>query len=607
MPNELVVAITLGQHDLQFLAIDTHGKKLRISPVKEKVGVIHRALIAKEIPYVVWCPQETGAGIEELRAASVDWDGGQLAVNLPYDRAKSSATSIYRLATPKDVRLGTQDAGENWIVILPGVLHLHLATLRSELLSGQYQLRRVLLFDTNRGEKWKDANSEPVAAAPILAQWLRQTWLTEVPDFDPDVIEPVTYLREVRGEPERLYVQDNTRNRYLNPIAAARIDSAFRKATTPKAIPRLHDSAGIPEVRPVLHASIRLRLFQLPQIRPTDQHPNRELPAFDPIDPPAYLLETRRRVRDLVLNGQFAAAEGTVSQLVSHPQWRTAVESVAHYIRGYQDNAATDANRIGGELAQLLRRLTDNVSFPRCVHIAIRAEAALWADDIVLAVNLTSTFFDVALLDAVDLVLPKDREVGCVDWDTGDIRVNDLKIEESDLFATLQEMQKTWPYRFAARKPNSGQTNAWKEYVKSGTFWTSSGWQEAVLIEAIRKQDASIGEQVSLTFRALQEKPQIRGSNSGRQGRRQSHHRHELSPAQLRNRFTHVVPTQSQLEKACEIFRDAELWRPDELQFGQRFTASPRLAPLLKCLNVDPPETVYAQLVRQLCEEIENA
>jgi len=594
MPNELVVAITLGQHDLQFLAIDTHGKKWRISPVKERVGVIHRALIAKEIPYVVWCPQETAVGIQELRAASVDWDSGQLKVNLTHDKANSTSTNIDRLATPEDVRLKSQEAGENCIVIVPGVLHQHLTVLRSELLSGQYRLGRLLLLDTNRGAKWKLANSEPVAAAPVLKRWLSEIWLADVPGFDPDVIEPVTYLRAVGGEAEPLYVEDYARNRYLNPNAAARIDNAFRKAAAPNSIPRLHDSAGIPEVRPVLHASINLRFSQPPQIRPTDQHPNRERPALYAIDPPAFLLETRRRARDLLRTGQIGAASAIVGQLVSEPSWRQVVEATSWYIRGYRDEAEQLAKSNSEDVAPLLRRLTAlQPDLPRCAHIAMRGEAALWAGDIIQAVNQSVTFFDVALLDATNLVLTKKGVSGCVDWNTGRIRLSDTIVGQAGLIDRAEKMLKEKPDDCIALPKQKRDITSWGNNMKKfGNTMTSANWQEAVLIETIRDASRKVGDALHDLFGALQT--------------RQSSAEGSISPAYLRNQFTHVLPSQRQLTEARRVFTNCGLWVPDASEFGDRFAASPTVGPVLKSLGVDPPGKFYQQLIEGLVKSLEQ-
>jgi hypothetical protein len=572
MPEDLVVAATLGRRDLQVLVV--FNEKLCRAPVRN-VGAFDRALLKPECRYRFWLPESFPP--DDIKECRVDacWKERQLQFDQRLD---------CRLATAKDLGVAVNgDEPDLWLI--PGLLWRYLLELKQELQEGKVTLRRFLLLYTDRDKATRWAADEPRAAALLLHDWL-QSWL---PGVCQGVIEALPYLTGI----EDVYVQDQTNSKFLRPAVTTRIDQklweggAFRGSKV-----RLHDAGGIPAVSDMLRSLARFRFgpdnvqYRLPV--ESDEQPERLSASLTTA---VENLEARRRVCDLVRRGEFQAAKGLADEFARSAdrvdaRWVRCVSAVARYFQGYMTDASAQAGQLPGTKTGIKLQEVLAAHWPKSYHVAMRAEAALIAQDILAAATLTVTFLDVALLDAIDATLRIDPDQPCVEWSSREINFSRFRPTKSELRSCARAIGTAG--REWLRSVTEADLDAWLRWPD---LRAERLWQEHTLSRVIR--DVGNRRDLAQALDALLDglrKP----TNNGN------------VPADFRNIIIHSLPTDEEIRRMVDVFASRSLWYRASGDQPMAFLGRSTLpAAVLTALGVGHARQLYEQLIDRLIGDIE--
>jgi len=573
---DLVVVATMGQRDLQVLAVK-EGRVFSVSPAADSVRTFHQWLLDNEGGFDVVASDEMSVDVEERyrfawRAGLPDFSEPGLAVALDSDVGRpASAGRAARL------------------LIVPRLLGPSLALLKRELNAKTVRLHRFLVLYTHRAERSRRAGAEPIAAK-VLSDWLKR-WLSMV---SPDAfVPPVPFLRD----DEDLYVEDEAGNQHLLPLAAQRIELEMRKAAQAgaqfeDAIVRLHDSGGIPQVSPVLQACARLWFpnrvqYKAPAERGGAGEPVR---AGTRVFPPVALIEARRRACDLIARGQFSAARALAEEFAptdGNPDlpWAVAMDAVASYFEGRFQRARQQAAKIKwmGALAHLKSLLHDR--WPEALHLALATEAALRSGDLPRAASLSLTFFENAVFDAVDETLARPPHTACVNWSTTQVNLHDSRLSPKERERLAREMEASPKLCGLAKPFYRGEFDRLPDLK---TLRPTKLSYRMFLICAV--EDPRLGNRPAL---AAALKAFAAAMYDG-----------DPSPADFRNVLTHSSVAERDLNAAPQLFCQRGLWADDG---GLAFLAAPRPQAVLQELGADQAQELYEGLTQGLIDDIRNA
>jgi hypothetical protein len=566
-PYDLVVVCTLGQQDLQVLAVDEGGGLKRLSPRKAHVGPLHQAILRARPAYPLWLPA-AGTLAEERQAEALFEDGG---VRLPAGLRPAGQADLPGSAAPQ---------GVTWLTF--GLLGPALRQLEEEVRTGKVTRPLLLLLHTDRGPADPWSQREPVAAAPLLADWLGEH------------LRPADPQRDIRSMPvlqagERLTEQDPAGNTRLNAAVAGRIDEALRQAAGECATGavRLHVAGGIPEVGRVVEASARFRFPSVQQRSPSE---DTAATGTGPTPTPVEVLHARQRIRDLVRQGQLEAAAllaGVLAPPLASPAglWQRCLAAVADYLHGYRERASQAAGQLGGAAtAGWLGQVLDACQ-PRCLLVALRAEAVLRAGDVCQGAALTGTFLDVAVFDAVARHLDGGSGA-CVQWDRVCLRPDLLSVSVDQLRAVARPLHGYRPNRIFCKQ-------AWLEaWLQADELRLEQAWQKWLLADAVGQLGGAPG--VAAVLLPLCERlyaPTPAG----------------LVLAYFRNQVIHSLP---QDDGAIRQHRDAfvagGLWRRQGSERFSFLAGNTLPAQVLQALGTASPEQVYEAGVAALVADIES-
>ena len=549
MSTDLIVISTLGGNDLQFLV--THeGKRKKIAP--RNTGEVHRALRdAGDSLYEWWLPDNPDAELPEVKSAAYSFD--------PKNGFRPDRSEVALVDAPK-------------LLLVPGILWRDLLKLREELRRGEVRVRRLILVHTDRDAKNPRAANEPSAAAPLLARWL-PGWLGTDPD--PEFVDVVAALRGM----EELQVRNEEGGVFLLPEAAERIDASFRMAAArfPGCPARMHDAGGMPAIVEAVRSAARLH-FRV-EYRTPPEGESARLPVVAGLRHTAVeTFDARRRACELVREGQFLTAAGLAADFRRpgpEAEWTRVLEVVGKYIQGYVTQALDRAGKLPGcHSRQALLAIAARGQL-RSLHVALRGEAAVRADDTQSAAALTGTFLDAALFDAIDLTLRKDPTQSCVNWVWREIRKDQFSPTEGTLQTLgtkVQNQNLPWV------KLDADEIRRWS---KRRTLRAMNSAHEHILIEAVREKNGVLGQMM------LSLSKQWNDPTPG-----------TPTPNEYRNMFIHGLPPESEIKKAAKVFIDRGLWRPTT------FLRGTHPGTVLDALGVHDPAAFYDELVDAVVKDI---
>jgi hypothetical protein len=311
-----------------------------------------------------------------------------------------------------------------------------------------------------------------------------------------------------------------------------------------------------------------------------------------PVEP----LEARRRACELVRRGHFAAARMLALEFEERPggrasEWALALAAVASYFEGRFHEARQYGKRArwAGALQHLKRLLHDPL--PECLHVALSAEAALVAGDVVNASRLTTTFFDNAVLDAVDRTLRKDPKKTCVDWEQIKIPVLRTRLSRPDLERLVSETTANpkllgdWIGKVGLRELH--------DIPDEHDFRPRTLVRRLFLIRALA--DPLLGKAPALA-KSLQDVARALYSRPP-----------SPCPADLRNVLSHSSASERQLNAAREIYTNRGLWADVNRPSGLGFLGKTKPSAVLTALDVTSAPPMYADLVEGLVADLRSA
>jgi hypothetical protein len=582
MSSNVVAAITIGQRDLQIFAVGT-GKPERLSVDVNDLGFLHRAVLEKRVVARLWVPDASSRPTELDRGPRVSFRDGRV-----------QAPPGYRLDRKKELPKGVEESSF-WFVpeeagdepafwFLPGVVGEAL-----EEIVGTTRPARIILFHTDRGAGAERSAKEPVAAAPLLADWLKKQ------GFDVRIVC-------VLGPGEDLHVQDEGRNKSLLPLAAHRIDEALWEAAReiPNSTCDLYTSAGIPEFSQVVQASAQ---FRFPAVRHRHSSEDRGAARIPTVKFTAVqVLQARKQACQLVRRGEFEAA-GVLAAGFASPgepgNWVRAVRMAASYFRGYQEDAGEQAKGSPQPLTAAQLRGVIGETKTHSLHVALRAEAALRRRDVLAAASLTATFLDVVMIDAVDSTLRKVEGVPCADTNRRGILWDDFRPDGRAIYdaAMVVLPVHAWIPRPRRGMDWSNSVNAWIEMY--GNLKCHDMWQKVVMTRLIRDLSgrgdlADALDHYNEALNRWHDNLLVPGV--------------PCRPADLRNRIVHSLPTQDELDNVIAAFAAPRigLWRRQEDETLSFLAAGSRAATVFEAIGVRDAWQRYEALVAALTADIEG-
>lgn len=596
MPQSLVVAITLGKRDLQVLIHE--GGALRRVSVKN-VGACHTDLLRQPDALRLWLPQD-GRRINEWKSTEAVWQGWEssplltltsrdrgrpVESNHPKATDSEMATEPPRIVNHLD--LGEPD-GAPRLWLMPGILAESLTKLRREIREGAVTVKKILLLHTDRDASSRWASDEPRAAAPLLKAFL-STWLPQVTQ---EQIEIVRYLIGTEDKD----VENSEGDFFLRPAAAQRIDDALKSAASSGCRVRLHDSGGIPSASDVLRYSARFRFgADSVEYLPPDESKERLEKIPGRVTMPVELLDARRRAVELVRTGRFIAAAElstpfkTIATDTSG-EWQRHLDAVGSYFRGYRRRADSLAERLDqhSTTEACLRAIIDHPA--RCLHVAMIAEAALAAEEVLTGATQTVTFLDVALFDAADRALRRDSTTPCIDWRRSEITPETCRLNADELIQAMNAVLENYHWLIP---PYQDQIDRWANRpTRVGERWQKAGLAWAV---SVIPNYEPLGRAILDLWDSIY-RPRRPGGHSAAD---------RESPASLRNRIEHSLIDDEDWNSVKQLFGDRQLWRRDD--DGQRhFLLKTKIEPVLAALDVPNAAGLFNDLTDSLIRDIEN-
>jgi hypothetical protein len=257
-----------------------------------------------------------------------------------------------------------------------------------------------------------------------------------------------------------------------------------------------------------------------------------------------------------------------------------------HYFRGYMSYARNQAAQlIPTHTGDSLQKLLAN-HWPKSLHVAIQAQAALVAQDVLSAAALTVTFFDVALLDAIDATFRKDSSRPCVAWARRAIDSSNFCLDEQKLSmcTAVAKHANGWrpSFDYIGQKP-------WAQ-DRDRLIRPYQLWQKYTLTHAIH----NVGNHPKLAqaLKALLEDLYKRPPDN--------------SPADFRHTIIHSLPSQGEIQQMIDLFARRSLWHRETDQSMSFLDSHTRPAAVLAALGIDNAEQLYQQLINGLINDIET-
>ena len=570
--TELVVAVTLGQRDLQVLAV-SDGQVFSFSPDSRQTRAFHQWLLDDPKSCDIVAPDQTACEIIEQQR----FDMKEGKISLP-------GNGRFVLATNADIGRAGPDEGK--VLVYPKLLSESLRVLKRELSDGSICLRQVLVLYTQRDADSRWAAGEPIAAKRF-ADWL-EGWLA----VDSGTVLVVPFLRG-REEVTR---KDQAGNQHLLPEAAGRIDRAIRDAAslaeTGEATIRLHDSGGIPQSSPVLQAAARLHFGIRVQYKAPVERADSPVvsPAPGILFSPVAVLEARRRACDLVQRGEFQAAAELAREFLTDGaswNWTRCLAAAARYFQGYLEDARRQTGTLNDcPTRQALERILAP-GWPMSLHVALRTEAALAAEDVLNAASLTRTFLDVAEYDVINRTLSRDQQQPCMDRATRQITWKLLDLTRDQLRQSVNDLPNVADW---IRMPMQHYVDSWLQGPTMGTTYV---WQKYAMFCVIgsNREHAGLAQALTNLLDAL-----YRRTNTGN------------IPAQFRNIQMHSVVTDQEIRLMIQLFESESRllwWRRSG---GSRSCLHPetRVAAALAALGVADGQSLYGNLVQALVSDLRS-
>ena len=566
--KKVVLFVNAGTTDLQVIINEQHrngemGEKLRTEVSNANLRGFHQYLLDNPSCYKV---NEEFPLLKKSGNFKVKW------------KSEKNGVQGYLVVTDKnDKELEDKSASieqqepEFQYILVPAKLAGVADWLRSpdkyETEKGDYQkyydceVKKVVVFYTHRdkGEK------EPIAVGDVLSKWLQST-LSPSQDNLIEAI-PVNILSSGRLEGEGPKYP-------VNPTTVNMINDKIREIAVADTqwIACVSVGGGMNDLKPLIKSCARFhfsadRYFELEVKEERDTTPYFS-DKYVPISVDSF--RAREHAVELIKQGDFAGAYAAVRHLASdsaEEEWVKPVQLVSDYFSGMLLESSF-ADYKGTLLDKVLS--TDQAKKPRCLLVGMRVESALRLGQISKAIDLTCTFFDAALHDAIE----NHPGVEVLDEYNKKITFAD----QSSLLAEIHRLQAI--NQIDVFKSHTGNTYEYLAFNKA----LSERWAQALKIDALK---VYVG------------KMDIKDRTSN------------WKPRDLRNTNIHSLIPDTLLKQAIGVFNYADLWgivsldKPYSEHKGC-FLGAPVPKAVLMHFIQEQPLDIYNSLVRDLVKILKD-
>lgn len=535
----VVLVLSAGVSDLQPIIIDEQGKRHR-AHLRKNARRLHQALLDGSITASISDKDED--------LALPEW---QLDLHRSVENEPISADSVTSFAdsdgNPVVAEFECEEAKVTFVA--PKLTGLH-RRLLDECSKGR-KIVALRVISTHREPTERYAADEPIALGNVLLDW-----------FTPVCPDPGARCEIVVLEGKES-LESNAANEQpeLPAFVAERIDAClFELARAyPNAGLILAINGGMPPIKEYIAASARL-YFRSDLIERSVHIRGRG--ETTPPSRPTLAEEARAR-RGALLHlrrGGFVEAYATAIEFHHHSgaeSWVKPLQQAAAFM-----NRNESLRQYSPDLP-ILRTLAELQSKPpnRCLIPALRTEAALHAGHWPEAINWSMTFFDAALLDAIERNLPEGSNIldrqRRIEWAQGQTPPSYLM---GDFQTIPLKKQHGRIYRFDVL---GASVKMWLKFIAQRHFYA--------LDDAYTQRNET--------------------GNSLRD---------------YRNLNTHNRLTERELDEACDLFRSRHIWAVGTKAPGNAFLGQPLVSNVLTYLlrlenvGIDSPRDLYSKLIEDL-------
>jgi len=537
----LILFVNGGSTDLQVL-IQENGEYYRVK-IKDNIRAFHQALLDGKQAYHI-----ANEHVTKQDNYKVGWQNGQPSLSAQTAKIVDEQSTI-QLVPAKLLRV-------------------------VEKLKRDYQVIKAVVFYTHRE---KD-RQEPIAVGEILADWLKDYFGLTTDDVSHVNILP--NRKRIEGPDERDYPVNRDTVKIIDQTV-----HELAEATDKNCIACV-SASGMQDVKNLIKACVRFHFSPWQERFMEMEVKEREDEAVEINQIPTAVdsFHAREHAIALIRQGDFAGAYGAVKHLEGDPNenvWVKKVADVSDYFGGQLGKNRAD-------LADYLEDFT-NKEAPRCLLVAMRTETALLSGHIADAISLTITFWDAAILDAINKAYPQEVET----------------IEEVENRIVFSLDYQVDPKLIKGDKPCVDAD----EFPKDGHYrynlMGSHPWIWLKLIDRKLKQakdnndesPPNLVDYLKAYSNALDKKTSLKG------------HEIPIRAKDWRNVNTHSLLKLGQSEIAETIFIDADLWtkKTDAKPIaGSCFLAQDLVDNVLKELGQTNVSQRYDQLIKGVCGELAN-
>ncbi|MEK8019569.1 MAG: hypothetical protein VSS75_022065, partial [Candidatus Parabeggiatoa sp.] len=374
MKKPLILFINGGRTDVQ-VVIKENEQLYRVETAKDNLREFHQALLDSHND--INCGQAyqiTEQFMKKHRNYDAIWENKQLELK-KRENAKDSDPM------PEMV---TDEQGS--IQLVPAKL-LRVA----EKLNSDYQVVKVVVFYTHR----ENDKQEPIAVGKILADWLKDYFaLTR------DNVYHVNILpnrKRIEGPDERDYPVNRETVKIIDKTVRELAESADKNSIA------CVSAAGMQDIKNIIKACVRFhfRPWQERLIEMEIKERQDEAVEISQLPTAVDSFHAREHAISLIQKGNFSGAYGAVKHLENDDYEKNGVKKVADVSAYFAGQLQVQEQNESDKLPKYLRDFADSKA-PRCLLVAMRTETALLSNRIADAISLTCTFWDAAILDAIE-------------------------------------------------------------------------------------------------------------------------------------------------------------------------------------------------------------
>lgn len=440
----------------------------------------------------------------------------------------------------------------------------------------EYKVVAAVVLNTHRDATSRFGKTEPFAGGFVLAKWLSECFgLTFSEDQIPAEGKSV-WINLLDGNQD---FDAEKGSDLINPIAVNRLINALTVFASNSDLQiGVCGIGGIPKFKNLIRDSAFFYFSERCLIA-EDSENEETAPVIKQVGNLHITVEQsfalRASVAKLIQTGDFLGAEAAVRHVQDkeHQKWIKPINDVARLFRGFDvDSISEYQNQNINDLLTKIRSCEKS-----CVLPALRVEAALQCESWVEAMSLITTFYDSVLSDAVTKKLDE--------WGGEyQVKIDDRNVSYStNTFIKQIRQQKGYSGTPSIPAQMTGERKSGFPLEKQG----NNSYRLDTMGENEKKWHDVINSQaINNFFTALTSR--VNGN---------------LSPKEYRNRSTHRVLSNSDLNAAIEVYQSSGIWNTNN---ALRFLEQPSVTQILQSSNISEVSQWYCDLVRLLITNLQD-